>query len=64
MGAHSARRPVRRLDDEPEAFHQQVRRGFLRLAEIYPDRVRVVDATGAAEAVFVRVLSVLPEELR
>ena len=53
-----------RLDDEPAEFHRRVRDGFLRLAELHPERVRVVDASGDADAVFDRVLDTLPGELR
>jgi dTMP kinase len=53
-----------RLDDEPVAFHRQVRQGFLRLAQIAPGRVRVVDAGDDPEAVFARILAELPVELR
>jgi dTMP kinase len=53
-----------RLDDEPDEFHRQVRAGFLRLAELHPDRVRVIDASGDPAAVFSRLTGVLPEELR
>jgi dTMP kinase len=53
-----------RLDDEPAEFHRRVREGFLRLADLHPDRVRVIDAAGSPDAVFPRLLAVLPEELR
>jgi dTMP kinase len=52
-----------RLDNEPEPFHVQVCEGFRRLAELYPQRVRVVDARGDAEEVFRRVVATLPEGL-
>ena len=52
-----------RLDDEPAEFHRRVREGFLRLAVLYPNRVRVVDASGDPDAVLVRLLAALPEEL-
>lgn len=52
-----------RLDDEPLAFHEAVRRGFLRLAERFPHRVRVVDAAGDADEVHGRVVVLLPAEL-
>jgi len=48
-----------RLDDEPMVFHRKIREAFLRLAEAAPDRIRVVDASGDAEAVFRRVLVVV-----
>lgn len=53
-----------RLDDEPAEFHRRVRDGFLRLAELHPDRVLVVDADGDPDTVFSRVLEALPEALR
>jgi len=52
-----------RLDDEPAEFHRRIREGFLRLAVLHPNRVRVVDASGDPDAVFVRLLAALPEEL-
>lgn len=48
-----------RLDDEPDAFHDAVRAGFLRLAEAHPRRVVVVDARGPADEVFRRVRTAL-----
>jgi dTMP kinase len=56
--------PADRLDAEPEEFHHEVRAGFLRLAELYPDRVRVIDASGDPDTVFSCVVEVLPEGLR
>lgn len=53
-----------RLDDEPAEFHRRVREGFLHLAELHPDRVRVVDAGGDPDSVFPRLLAALPEALR
>jgi dTMP kinase len=52
-----------RLDEEPLEFHEQVRQGFALLAQTYPDRVRVIAATGEPDQVFSRLRSVLPEEL-
>ena len=53
-----------RLDDEPAAFHREVREGFLRLARSDPQRVRVVSALGAAKEVFARIVAALPEDFR
>jgi len=53
-----------RLDDEPAEFHRRVREGFLHLAELHPDRVRVVNASGDPDEVFARLLTELPEEMR
>lgn len=53
-----------RLDDEPVEFHRRVRDGFVRLAELFPDRVRVIDAAGDPDEVFQRLLAALPAALR
>jgi dTMP kinase len=55
--------PADRLDGEPEEFHHEVRAGFLRLAELHPERVNVVDASGDPETVFERLKAVLPKDL-
>lgn len=48
-----------RLEAEERAFHDRVRHGFLVIAQREPERVRVVDAMGAPEAVFARVCEAL-----
>ncbi len=53
-----------RLDDEPVEFQRRVRDGFVRLAELFPDRVRVIDASGDPDEVFQRLLAALPAALR
>jgi len=52
-----------RLDEEPLDFHEHVRAGYMRLASQYPERVRVIDASGNPGEVFQRILEVLPGEL-
>ena len=46
-----------RLDREPLEFHQNVREGFLELADEEPDRWRIIDATQDPEQVLTCVLS-------
>ncbi len=41
------------------AFHQALRRGFLKIAESDPARCRVIDATGSVEAITERVQKAL-----
>jgi dTMP kinase len=48
-----------RFEAEPLAFHERVRRGFLRLAEQEPDRVSLVDASVSPEAVLEAAWAVL-----
>ncbi|OIQ77061.1 thymidylate kinase [mine drainage metagenome] len=40
-----------RLESEPLEFHERVRRSFLQLATVEPDRYLVVDASGTPEEV-------------
>ena len=47
----------KRFEEEPLAFHERVRQGYLALAEQEPDRWVVVDATAAEEEVFKSVWS-------
>lgn len=50
-----------RLDEEPLAFHREIRQAFLRLAQAVPERIRIVDATGSENEVFARVLALVEE---
>lgn len=50
------RGPGDRLETEARAFHERVRRGYLRLAQQEPDRIKVVDADRAQEMVLNDVL--------
>ena len=57
---------VDRRDDEPDRieaagadFHARVAEGFLRLAELEPERVRLVEATGSEDAVAARIWDAL-----
>lgn len=43
LGRHGS--PADRLESEPRAFHDRVRRGFRGLAELAPERYLVVDAS-------------------
>ncbi|MDE1171593.1 MAG: dTMP kinase [Verrucomicrobium sp.] len=44
--------PVDRIEKEGSAFFAKVRDGFLSLAQAEPDRIRTIDTTEAAAAVF------------
>lgn len=48
-----------RLESEDLAFHERVRSGFLAIAREHPQRVRVVDASGAMDEVAAAIRSAL-----
>ncbi|MBN1211073.1 MAG: dTMP kinase [candidate division Zixibacteria bacterium] len=41
-----------RLESQPEAFFERVRQGFLAIARVESDRVKVIDASRSIEAIF------------
>ena len=49
VGLQRRERSGDRLEAEPTAFHERVRRGFLALAEAEPERYLVLDATRPSE---------------
>jgi dTMP kinase len=50
-----------RMEQEPEAFYEAVREGYLRLAEEEPKRIRVINASGAPAEIFDRIKDVVQE---
>jgi len=48
-----------RLESEGLEFHLKVKNGFLKLAEIYPERIKVINANLPVEQVFEQVTSIL-----
>lgn len=48
-----------RFESKGDAFHQRLREGFSAIAAANPDRCRVIDAGGDADAVFARVLEAI-----
>ena len=52
-----------RLDAESIEFHYDVRKGYRMLAELYPHRIKIVDATPPLEDVYQQAWKILEEEL-
>ncbi|HEV8335476.1 MAG TPA: dTMP kinase [Candidatus Polarisedimenticolia bacterium] len=48
-----------RFEQEGLEFHKRVREGYLDLASTYPQRIRIVEASGRRDEVQARVLSVI-----
>jgi dTMP kinase len=64
QGRLRARGPADRMDAQNGDFHMRVREEYLRLAQRYSNRIRVVDGTGpaaeVADRVWTEVSSILP----
>ena len=45
-----------RLEREALIFHKRVREGFLKVKKLYPNRIKIVDASYSPEKVFERLL--------
>lgn len=56
-------RDVNRLDLEKVSFHNRVREGYLKIAEMFPDRIVKIDGIGTPEEVYERVQKVIFERL-
>lgn len=52
-------RSTNRLDLEGLEFHKKVRRGYQMIASLYPERIKVVDASKTPEEVLEDVLEIL-----
>lgn len=52
-----------RLEKEQLQFHREVRQGYLHLADEYPDRIEVVDASQPLESVVKNCIKVLEPHL-
>jgi dTMP kinase len=52
-----------RLEREAADFHRRVAQGYRELARAHPQRIKVVDATGAVEEVSARAVQVLQDFL-
>lgn len=48
-----------RMEEESLEFHRKVRNGFLKVAELAPGRVKVIDGAGDIETVSRRIISVV-----
>lgn len=56
-------REINRLDLESVAFHCKVREGYRLVADMFPDRIRTIDANRSLDEVFADVRSVLDQFL-
>lgn len=52
-----------RIESEKLEFHEKVRQGFLKLASLYPERIKVLDASQSREDVYAQAQSILEASL-
>ena len=55
----NVRNKLDRLDIEHRDFHERVREAYLRIAAAEPDRVKVIDSSGAVDTTQERVRNIL-----
>lgn len=53
------REELTRFDNEAVQFHEQVREGFLLLAQIYPERIHVLDASRPRDEIHHKIVSLV-----
>ena len=61
--AANQQREVNRLDVEKMSFHKSVREGFLKLAEMYPNRYVVIDASKSPKEVADACINAIKERM-
>lgn len=52
IGLSRVRSKYDRIESEKISFHQRIREGFLKLAEKFPDRIKIIDASLPKNEVF------------
>jgi dTMP kinase len=53
-----------RMDEQARDFHERVRQAYLKLGEVYPERIRIIDGRGRLEDVANRVWAVVEPVVR
>jgi dTMP kinase len=64
LSEEDGRRAPDRLEQEDRAFHERIRQGYLRLAGMHGQRIRVVDASGGVDQVHAQVMNCLLQALK
>jgi dTMP kinase len=52
-----------RIESRALSFHQRLRRGYLALAKKYPKRIKVVDAKGKLDKIYVQVEKIVSKKI-
>jgi len=60
---NNAKREVDRLDLEDYSFHSKVRDGYLKLSEMFPARIKVVNGNQSLDGIYTSIKSIVFERL-
>jgi len=52
-----------RIENEEIAFHQRVRQGYLEIARLHPNRVKIINGQESAEDIHLAIIRILSEYL-
>ena len=63
MARISNREKYDRLDQETVMFHQKVRQGYLKIAQMYPKRIVTIDGTQTIEVIKAQIIAKIRENL-
>ncbi|PKK97426.1 MAG: dTMP kinase [Tenericutes bacterium HGW-Tenericutes-3] len=63
MARISHREKYDRLDQETVLFHQKVRQGYLKIAQMYPNRIVTIDGTQSIEEIKAQIIDKIREKL-
>jgi dTMP kinase len=54
-------REINKFDEKSIEFHQNIRKSYLELASIFPERIKIIDASLEIDIVFKQVIELLEE---
>ena len=55
----NAHREVDRLDLEKTSFHAKVQEGYLKLAEMFPERIKVIDGSRSLDEIYLNIKTIV-----
>jgi len=48
-----------RIDQEPSEFHERVRRGYIEISALEPERIRIIPANGSPDSIHQQVIDIV-----
>jgi dTMP kinase len=59
-----AHRVVDRLDLEQNEFHEQVRKGYLEVAKLFPNRIKKIDGNRPIQEIYEEIKQIIIENIK